>query len=154
MNEEQNEKLRRLAEAIKKDLLFWGMFDKGIVHEAQLSWTAISLAGVFRNEVFDLLVKLESIGIISNPDNATWPTYPKDSTGKEREIIEEGIAMEVSENKLRDFLEDKATQDDVPMLKNKVSLTTAKGMGYLKFYAKGPKIEIGNVGTRKFRLLA
>ncbi len=38
-------------------------------------------------------------------------------------------------------------------MKSYLSLQAEKGIGYLKFYKQGPKIRIGNIKTRKFRLL-
>ena len=154
-DKEQKQKLIKLAEAIKESLWLWGL-GGDIVDHASLSWSAIEFAGVFSADAVNLLTELEKMKIISNFRHSEWPTYHKNSAGKEEKIMERGFTMEVDTHKLRAFIdteEPAMASEGGTTSKPQISLITEKGVGYLKFYKHGPRIEIGSAKTRKFRLL-
>jgi len=146
IKKEKEQKLINLAKAIDESLFLFGI---PLVDEAGLSWVSISLAGIFRTEAVDFLQELQEMGIISDFRLSEWPEYPNGN----KPVTVEGFKMEVNTKKLGLFIgTDESTKADKVLLP-KISVFTEKGVGYIKSYKEGPKIRIGNVKSRKFRLL-
>lgn len=147
MKNVNEEKLASLAKIIEESLV---LFELITIDKAFLSFYKINEAGIFTEEINNLLQELKDLQIISSSKEGSWKVYREDNKGKEIEKIEKGWIMEVNTKKLKDFLKKSGI---TPAFVVQPEIKVEKGIGYFKMNKKAKKIKIGREGTKKLNLL-